>query len=152
MAETVRIRRVLPFRRERVFRAWTDPERMKHWMAPFSTSVTEAEIDLRVGGRWRIVIQGEGNDYPHSGEYREIRPPERLVFTWVSPATNGQTTLVTVEFHERGPETELVLTHEGLPDPLARERHEAGWQSIAERLGIFLGTSPEPDVQAELRL
>ena len=141
------IRRVLPFPRERVFRAWTDPKSVRQWFAPFALSVADAELDVRPGGHFRIMMRSEDNVYAHRGEYREVVPPERLVFTWISEATQGETTLVTVEFHERGAETELVLTHARLPDTAARERHEAGWVSIADRLAKHLA-KPETGGEA----
>jgi uncharacterized protein YndB with AHSA1/START domain len=140
MAElpALRIRRVLPFRRERVFRAWTTPESMRAWMAPFSMGVAEVELDVRVGGRYRILMRGPDGTYEVEGEYQEVRPPERLAFTWVSSGTASGMTLVTIDLQEQGGGTELVLTHERFPDDTSRERHEAGWGSIAEKLASHL--------------
>ena len=107
-------------------------------MCPGTTTLAAVELDVRVGGKFRIVMRDEDGDHTHMGEYREIRPPERLVFTWHSTATRGETTLVTVEFHPKGEETELVLTHERLPDEEAAAQHTRGWQSIAEKLADHL--------------
>ncbi len=130
---TVRISRLMPAPREDVFAAWLDGEGMRHWMCPGDVKETDAEIDPRVGGRFRIVMHGAENDYEMTGEYVEIDAPRRLAFTWASHATAGGS-LVIIEFHDRGEETELVLTHDRLPSAEIAEQHEAGWTSILEKL------------------
>lgn len=88
--------------RERVFRAWTDPAILKKWWAagPGFTP-TVAEVDLRVGGRYRLGMRApdQGADYIVAGTYREVQRPARLVYTWAWEGTAGPETLVTVEFH-----------------------------------------------------
>ncbi|MCK5622865.1 MAG: SRPBCC domain-containing protein [Alphaproteobacteria bacterium] len=130
---TVRISKIMPARREDVFNAWLDAEGMRTWMCPGDIKETEIEIDARVGGRFRLVMHGGENDYEMTGEYVEIDPPSRIAFTWIShTAVAGS--LVTLEFHDRGEETELVLTHERLPSADIAAQHEAGWGSILEKL------------------
>ena len=130
---TVRISKMMPARREDVFNAWLDADGMRHWMCPGDIKETEIEIDARVGGKFRLVMHGEENNYEMTGEYVEIDPPERLSFTWNSHAT-VEGSLVTLEFHDRGEETELVLTHERLPSADIAAQHEGGWTSILEKL------------------
>jgi uncharacterized protein YndB with AHSA1/START domain len=97
------------------------------------------EADPRAGGRFRIVMKGPECDHDHRGEYLVVERPHRLVFTWTSEATQGRSTTVTVEIRARGPnETELVLTHEGLPDEAAADGHRSGWGDIVEKLGARL--------------
>lgn len=79
-----------------VFEAWLDPEQLKLWFCGGSTTVSQVEIDARVGGAYRIVMSDGDRDWPHTGIYQEIDPPRRLVFTWRTPSTNEQETLVTV--------------------------------------------------------
>ncbi|MGE0820961.1 MAG: SRPBCC domain-containing protein [Candidatus Binatia bacterium] len=134
----IRITKLLPATPEDVFAAWTDPESLKAWMCPEATSVAAATLDLRVGGKFRIVMRGENSEIVHVGEYRDICPPERLVFTWQSAATLQQETLVTVELFPRGQQTELVLTHELFPDGHSAAQHQSGWQSLVEKLDRFL--------------
>jgi uncharacterized protein YndB with AHSA1/START domain len=74
----VHIRRLLPATSEAVFEAWTDAESLKEWMCPGLTTVVTAELDVRVDGRCRIVIRTAEGNAVHTGEYREMRPPERL--------------------------------------------------------------------------
>ncbi len=137
------IRRTLAAPREKVFRAWTDPEALKKWFRVAEEYTTPiAEVDLRVGGRYRLGMQAPdgGPVLLVGGTYREISPPERLVFTWRSETADESEleTLVTVEFHERGESTELVLTHEGFADEARREQHSAGWQGCLEGLARAL--------------
>jgi len=134
----VRIVRRLPAAPSEVFDAWLDVESLKQWMCPGTTRVTAAEVDARVGGRFRIVMSGERGAVEHTGEYRELRRPERLVFTWVSRVTLERETLVTVELRPVGEDTELTLTHERLPNDEARTSHRQGWTSIAEKLAASL--------------
>ncbi len=130
---TIQVTKILPARRETVFAAWLDARGMRHWMCPGDIKETEVEIDARVGGKFRILMHGGENDYEMTGEYVEIVPPERLSFIWVSHATVGDS-LVTIELRDLGDETELVLTHERLPDADIAAQHRQGWTSILEKL------------------
>ncbi len=135
---TVRISRRMPAPAEAVFAAWLDPDGMRRWMYPGDIKDSEAEIDARVGGRFRIVMHGEEKDYVMTGEYVEITPPSRLVFTWHSNVTDGES-LVTLEFHPRGAETELVLVHECLTDADIAANYKQGWGRILEKLAGHFG-------------
>ena len=137
--ETLVVRKLLPATREEVFAAWTDPDSVRLWMCAGEVTEARATLDVRVGGTFRIDMIAGSSVYEHTGEYLEVEPPRRLVFTWVSRATNHRRTVVTVELHERGDQTELVLTHEGLPGAEAARKHHAGWSSIAEKLAAELG-------------
>jgi len=132
------IRRTFPAARERVFRAWTDPEELKRWSAPADDyTIPTVEVDLRVGGRYRIEMRNpEGELHIAHGVYREVRPPERLVYSWAweTDPDRGHTQ-VTVDFLARGDATEVVLTHERFPDPPMRDRHLQGWTGCFDRLG-----------------
>lgn len=136
---SLRLVRILPAPPAVVFAAWTDAESLKEWMCPGSTSVPVAELDMRVGGQFRIIMRGEKREYVHSGEYLEIDPPNRLVFTWISDATHGKRTMVTVEFRpHRDEKTEIVLTHDQLPDEESVAKHRGGWEDIATKLAAYL--------------
>ena len=108
--------------RERVFAAWTQPELLHQWWgAHESFSAPIAEVDLKVGGKYRFGMLEPGKDAPYVsyGVYQEVVEPEKLVFT---PAE----TLVTVEFIDKGGATEVVLTHERFPDEHMRDEHQQG--------------------------
>lgn len=141
---SLRLSRTFWAPREKVFRAWTDPEALKMWYGPAGWSTPSAEVDLRVGGGYRIAMKGpDGEEIRLSGTFREVRPPERLVYTWnwekfhFDLGGMGET-LVTIEFRERGDATELILTHERFPTAEARDRHDAGWNSTLDCLGEYL--------------
>lgn len=135
------ISRTFPAARERVFQAWTDPEALKHWWGagPGFTAMV-AEVDLRVGGRYRLSMKPPEGDavYVSTGVFREVRPPSRLVYTWAWEGTGGPETLVTVEFHERGTATEVVLTHEQFVDAKMRDEHAQGWNGCFDQLDRHL--------------
>jgi len=123
----------------RVFRAWTEPELLKKWFGPETLTVPEAEVDLRVGGAWRIAMQDpEGKVYRVSGTYREIEPPRRLAFTWRFEHDPGEPTLVVIDFNAHGDGTELVMTHERFPNIEERDHHAQGWVSTFNDLARFL--------------
>jgi uncharacterized protein YndB with AHSA1/START domain len=140
----LRIVRVLSASAEEVFDAWIDPESLAVWMCPGSVQRSVVEVDPRVGGRFRIVMQGPDCDLEHTGEYLVLDRPHRLVFTWISGATEGRSTTVSVELLPRGPgRTELTLTHEGLRDEATAAKHRSGWGDILDKLGAALGKDGE---------
>ncbi len=145
----LRLTRILPAPRERVFQAWTSPEALKAWAAPGDMTVPAAEVDLRVGGRYRIRMRApDGTMHTAAGTYREVDPPKRLVYTWSwdeKPAEGDS--LVTVEFHDRGAgRTELVLIHEKFPSDDVRDRHEQGWTGCLVK---FAALFPDPTGRKE---
>src|ERR1700675_532832 len=108
---TLQMRRTFAAPRQRVFRAWTDAKELARWFAPspdYSTVVPE--LDLRVGGKYRLEIHHKGgNVHRVGGTYREIQPPEKLVFTWRPDGDPWpEDSLVTVEFHDLGNSTEVT--------------------------------------------
>lgn len=138
----LRITRTFRARRERVFRAWTEPEALKRWFAPDDTFDTRVlHFDPRPGGRYRVDMRKDDASHIVAGEYREVRPPERLVFTWKwenHPERGTEDTIVTLEFYDQGESTELVLTHERFPDIAARDEHNKGWTGCLDRLGRYV--------------
>jgi uncharacterized protein YndB with AHSA1/START domain len=138
--------------RQRVYRAWTEPEILMRWFVESEGRVDKCNIDLRPGGNYRI--EGRMGDKPWSiyGKYLEVKPSEKLVYTWqwdfdptmgVPDAPDGlpvpsADTLVTVEFRDLGKETELTLTHERFTSDAAREGHKKGWIGCFERLEKYV--------------
>jgi uncharacterized protein YndB with AHSA1/START domain len=133
---TLRVERRFAAPPERLFAAWSTAEGLNRWSAPGEARPT-AEVDLRVGGRYRIVMEApDGARHVVGGVYREIDPPRRLVYTWQWESIPGfPETRVTVEFSARADGgTDLVLVHEGLPDEGSRERHAHGWDGCFAKL------------------
>jgi uncharacterized protein YndB with AHSA1/START domain len=137
---SLRIRRVYPAPVAAVYAAWADPQQMKHWMAPSDAfGSTDVTADLRVGGRYRIVMRApDGEIHAVSGVFREIQPERRIVFTWAWQSTPERESLVTVEFRPAGDGTELLLTHDRFFDSQARDRHQQGWTGCLGRLERYL--------------
>jgi len=121
-----------------VFQAWLDPEQLKLWFCGSNTTVSCVEIDARVGGGYRIVMTDADRDWIHTGIYQEIDPPRRLVFTWCTPSTNEQETLVTVTLKPEAGKTRLRLVHERLP-AATFEGHRDGWIELIGKLNDLLG-------------
>lgn len=129
------VRRVIDATPEEVFAAWTDASSMARWMKPGPHTVeSRVEADPRVGGTFRIDMIGAEKVYEHTGEYLVVDPPKKLVFTWVSEGTQQGRSIVTIDLHPRGNQTELVLTHEKLPDEKSAQGHKSGWTAIIEML------------------
>lgn len=106
------VRRTFDAPRERVWKAWTDPEQVTQWWGPNGFTTTVHEMDVRPGGVWRFIMRGpDGTDYPNEIVYDEIVEPERLVYTHGSNEENGlEQFQVTVTFVEQeGSKTELTM-------------------------------------------
>jgi uncharacterized protein YndB with AHSA1/START domain len=137
---SLRIKRHYAARVERVFAAWTDPQALKQWFGPSDEGeILVSETDLKIGGRYRIVMQMPGGEQHRvGGVYREIVRNEKLVFTWAWESTPERESVVTVELKPAGAGTDMVLTHEQFFDEAARDRHEHGWTGTFDRLGRYL--------------
>jgi uncharacterized protein YndB with AHSA1/START domain len=139
---TIRVSRLINADPATVFRAWTEADQLKQWSCPESATVADAQVDLSVGGRYRIRMHGaQGNVHTAVGTYREITPPRRLVYTWDWEEEDSRIgeTLVTVEFTDLGETTDVVLTHELFPTTEAKASHEQGWTSCLNRLEQLFG-------------
>lgn len=130
------VERTLRAAPHRVWQAWTQAEALKQWFAPSDAFKVEVvEIDVRVGGRYRIKMTApDGEVHDVSGTYREVVPNERLVFTWAWRTTPERETLVTVTLRPAGSGTALTLTHEQFFDESARDHHREGWIALLGRL------------------
>lgn len=136
------IRRTFKASRERVFAAWTNPETIRQFMSPGDVKVGDVELDVRTGGKYRIVmVHADGELLPVRGVYKEVRSPERLVMTWTweeDDPSEEHETLLTLDFLDSQGDTELVLTHEKLRNEESRASHEHGWTEILEKLPVVL--------------
>ena len=135
------LNRHYPVAPEKVWRAWTDPEALKKWWGPTpGEPVSLAELDVRVGGRFRIIFGGaEGREHECAGVYKEVVPNRKLVFTWTWPRTTPEReSLVTITFQAAQGGTELNFRHEGFFDENVRDAHKRGWTTLLEKLGTWL--------------
>jgi uncharacterized protein YndB with AHSA1/START domain len=135
------LNRHYPVAPEKVWRAWTDAEALKKWWGPGpGEPVSLAELDVRVGGRFRIVFGGpDGKLHECAGVYQEVVPNRKLSFTWSWPnSTPDRISVVTIEFRGSPTGTDLVFKHEQLFDEKARDDHKRGWSAALEGLGRYL--------------
>jgi uncharacterized protein YndB with AHSA1/START domain len=145
---TLKISRIIPASRKEVFEAWTTAESLKQWICPEDSSVSFIELDVRVGGTFRIEMQhADEGEMVLTGIYREIRPPEKLVFTWVSKHTHYRDSLVTLDFLAHGEATELILRQTQLPDEEAVTLHADTWAQLLEHLEDSVLKSDRSELQ-----
>jgi uncharacterized protein YndB with AHSA1/START domain len=146
---TLIVKRVLNATPELAFRAWTSAEHIQQWMRPEPGMVVPlASMDLRVGGKYRIQMKmPDGEFFTAVGVFKEVKAPERLVYTWdwekdgsgaEFGEVEGKPSLVTVEFLKRGERTEMVLTHSRFATVESRDSHARGWGRILETFATFV--------------
>jgi len=124
-------------RPEKVYAAWTEPEQLVRWFGPATVKPgsARADLDLRVGGRYRISFEAQSGEYYEvGGIYREVVPNERLVFSWAWHSTPERESLVTVQLKPDGGGTLLVFNHAQFFDEAARDNHQRGWNELLTKL------------------
>lgn len=132
------IRRAYSVSPQRLYEAWTQPDLAREFICPQDLTIPEVALDVRVGGKYRIVMRRpDGEDYVAFGVYRVVEPGRKLVMTWSweeDVPSHQHETLLTLEFLPHAKGSELVLTHERLASLESRDQHEHGWNSIVEKL------------------
>ena len=141
------LHRKFPVAPEKVWRAWTEPQALSQWFGPGGPgdpqTVSLAEMDVRVGGRFRLVFGGSaGNDHEAAGVYKEVVPNRKLVFTWSWPRTTpDRVSQITMLLRPEGGGTDFEFRHEQFFDEAARDGHQRGWITTFLKLEAFLKTS-----------
>ena len=125
---------------ERVYAAWADPEKLAQWFGPaqVKSGTVKADMDVRVGGRYRISFNAKGTYNEVGGVYREVVPNQRLVFSWAWHSTPERESLVTISMKPEGGGTLLTFLHEQFADVTARDNHERGWMELLAKLESYL--------------
>src|SRR5947207_5290713 len=135
---SIQLTRLIKATRGCVFAAWTKPGQIRQWFGPPSCHMIHAKVDLRVGGAYRFrVFNEEFGEMTVHGEYREIKEPSKLVYTWQwedDPDWEHVESVVTVELSERDGQTEVQVTHEGFPSDESAHNHEHGWNGGLDKL------------------
>lgn len=145
---TVRIERVLPASRALVFSATTEPRELAKWWGPKGFQAPSVEVDLRVGGSYRIAMQPpEGALFHLSGEFREVDPPTRLAYTfrWDEPDPDDRETVVILSLEDLDGSTVLTVDQRLFATEGRRTLHLQGWTEGLDRLQELLST-PNPAV------
>ncbi len=140
--ERLELRYVLDAPVASVFDAWTNPEKLRRWWGPGEFRCPEAEVDLRPGGSYRLVMQPTaGDSFELGGTYREVEAPSRLLYTWrwlTGPAADGSESLVEVVFRDLGERTELLLVHSDFPASHGAAPYKMGWDGGIPKLETLL--------------
>ena len=138
----VTVKRRIAAPAQRIFDAWLDPAALAEWMRPCSSAPerSDVKVDAREGGAFEIVMHVPRGRSATPASTRSIDAPRRLVFTWNSPHAGQNDSLVTVEFRPDGKATEVVITHERLPEQ-AVKGHTGGWTEILESLAKQLASA-----------
>ncbi len=139
---SLEIKRFIKASPDRVYAAWTDPVQLKKWFGPENVQTRNLIADVRVGGQFRRdCTDPEGKQVTISGEYRELQPGKKIVFTWQLEEDEdwkNHSSVVTVELSDREGGTEVRLTHIQLPSEESRDSHHEGWNSVLEKLETFV--------------
>ena len=125
---------------EKVYAAWADPQKLVQWFGPGSVEEgsVKADIDLRVGGRYRISFRANGGYNEVGGVYREVEPNRKLVFSWAWHSTPERESLVTISIKPEGGGSLLVFNHAQFADEKARDNHQRGWTELLGKLESYL--------------
>ena len=116
------VTRTIPAPAAEVFDLWMDPTKAgSPWYG-----TAQSKVDATVGGLFYFAVEQDGRKWPHYGRFLRIERPALAEFTWVSEATKGVETIVTVTFEARGEQTAVTLRHSGVPDEMGRQ-HQEGW-------------------------
>jgi len=134
--EALVLKRFYPVAPERVWRAWIDPDALRVWFGQSAAEQWQAQMDVRVGGRFRLVMQHpDGTRYDAVGAYREVAPGRRLAFTWLwRSGADAAEALITVDFAPVAAGTEMVFRLDPVTDPRERD----AWRADFKRLGKLL--------------
>jgi uncharacterized protein YndB with AHSA1/START domain len=146
--DTLHVTRRFKAARDRVFAAFATLDAMAAWFGPPGCKVTGDSLDFRPGGLYRLRAKTSDDELIVSGAYREITPPEKIVFTWKWEHDEDWVnveSVITLEFHAQDGETELNLTQVGFPAPVNRDRHGIGWGVCFDKLDDYLAASGQGD-------
>ena len=127
-----------------VFDAWLEREQWQAWIGPEGCQCEVPLLEPKVGGRYRIQMHlSDGREIPVEGVFKVIDRPNALAFTWGGTLSAYPDTLVSIAFRAKGAQTEITLTHQGLPTPDDRDSHGKGWNSTLNKLARYVkGETP----------
>jgi len=136
------VRRTINADPERLFDAWTRSEELLAWWGPRPVRCTRADVDLRVGGRYRIDnLLPTGDLLTIEGEFTRVERPRKLVYTWRVAPGGTPPELVMVRFNQKAPGlTEVVVTHERIDSAALRDSHAKGWNGCLDGLALHVSS------------
>ena len=125
-----------------VFEAWSHPKHLVGWWGPSDFSLPHCEQDFRVGGKYRFCMRApDGSDHWVRGEYLEISPYHRLVFTWLREDVEGDIwcdNTVAIDLAEHAGRTTLTLNQTAFATVAHCDEHRGGWSECLDRLTNFI--------------
>jgi len=136
------VSRLIHADQNRVFSAWTDPDKIVQWWGAGGVVCTEASLDLAIGGRYRFANRTpDGNTMWITGIFTEVEPPDRLEYTWAIEPVDHETAYskVVVTFASESSGTLVTVAQTQIPSPEARETNEFGWVGCLEGLEALIG-------------
>jgi uncharacterized protein YndB with AHSA1/START domain len=142
---TLVVRRTIRATPERLFEAWTEPAHLLSWWGPRGVTCIGAEVDLRIGGRYRIENAfPDGRVVALVGEFEVIDRPHRLTYTGQVDGNDGAPERITVRFEPRDGGTEVIVTHERIHGEESRDQHQRGWDGCLEGLAEHAQATDAP--------
>ena len=142
---SLEIDRVINAPRDRVYQAWTDPVEARVWWSGSGMGAETVEMDVRVGGRFRIAMRSDdGTAYVVGGIYSVVEPPHRLVHSWrweTGGPPTGEDSAVSIVFEDLGGTTRIAITHERFADQANADAHTAGWTTKLEGFTAYFDTT-----------
>jgi uncharacterized protein YndB with AHSA1/START domain len=139
----LRLERLIPSPPELLFALFTESAQLVKWWAPDGYETCIDALDVRPGGRWRIILRGaDGALVAMSGIYRVVEPPRRLALTWAwedAAGTRGHETEVAVNFESAPGGTRLVLVQQHFESKPACDNHHRGWSASLDRISAIAG-------------
>ncbi|SDQ16202.1 SRPBCC domain-containing protein [Pseudovibrio sp. Tun.PSC04-5.I4] len=141
-ATTLRMTRDFKASPQKVYDAWTDPKMLVQWWGPESVTVTECNMQVKVGGDWATTMtsQETGNTFTHSGIYKVLDRPNHLCFSWgwINEGVRGHETDVDVTFEAIEDGTRMTMVQKTFADAEQTQNHNQGWSSSFNDLQRFL--------------
>lgn len=135
---TLVVQRTIAATPERLFAAWTEPEQLRRWWGPDGATCVDPEVDLRVGGRYRIGNRlADGSEVWIVGEFEVIERPHRLIYSWRLEGSAAAVERVTVRFEGRGATTEVIVSHARIASTTLRDQHLHGWDGCLAGLSRY---------------
>lgn len=133
------VRRKIAATPRRLFDAWTRPEQLMAWWGPRGVRCSDAQVDLRIGGHYRIDnVLPDGSTITIQGQFLALDPPNSLAYSWTVGPDEGPAEQVTVRFEAQGDETEVLIVHERIADQRTYADHEGGWWGCLDGLAEYI--------------
>ena len=133
----LKVSKIIDASRENLFEYWIQPQHLPKWWGPKDVICTEVSIDLKPGGKYKLVNKLETGDIIEIyREYLAIEPPKLLKFTW-SVTGISKNEIVTVRFEEKTGKTKVIVLHEGITNNEIKHSHDTGWSGCFDELTIY---------------